>query len=75
MDTKAIVNTLYDGAIISGLTVAYAMIGSKFVGVDVGDPGRPTLNKVLKLTGAIAAAVATKDMLEQKNIIPVDPTI
>ena len=73
MDTKTIVNTLYDGAVIAGLTVGYSMGAEKILKIDIGDPGKPNLNRFLKLTGVVAAAVVTKDMLEQKNIIPKEP--
>ena len=75
MDTKTIVNTLYDGAIITGLTIVYAMVGEKIMRTEIGDPGKPTFNRFLKLSGAIVGAVATKDYLEQKNIIPAEPDL
>ena len=73
MDTKAIVNALYDGAVLTGLTVAYSMMSEKVFRMEVGDPGKPNLHRFIKLTGAVIAAVGTKDFLEKRDIIPAEP--
>ena len=75
MDTKKVMNTIYDGAILTGLTIVYSMAAEKLMRTDIGDPSRPTMNKSLKLAGAVIGAVATKDFLEQKNIIPAEPNL
>ena len=69
------INTLYDGAILTGLTIVYSMAAEKLMKTEIGDPGKPTMNRFLKLSGAIIGAVATKDYLEQKNIIPAEPNL
>ena len=70
MDTKTVMNTIYDGAILTGLTVAYAMLAKKMFKFDIGDPGKLSFNRFIKLSGAIIGAVATKDYLEKKDLIP-----
>ena len=52
MDTKTVVNTMYDGIVIAGLAMGYLMISSKFLKIDMGDPSRPNLIRLAKLGGA-----------------------
>ena len=75
MDTKALVDMAYDGAILTGLTVAYSMLSEKVFRMEVGDPGKPNFNRFIKLTGAVIAAVGTKQFLEKKDIIPAEPQL
>jgi hypothetical protein len=70
--TKDIVNTLYHSAVVTGLAVAYSMIGKKIVKFDVGDPSKPDLEDFLKLTAVITLSVASKDWLVIHKIIPED---
>ena len=49
MDTKSTLNTLYDGAVLSGLTIAYSMASEKVLRTEVGNPGKPSINKFIKL--------------------------
>lgn len=62
--------TLYDGAVLSALTIAYSFIGDKVLKTSIGDPSKPTLSKFVKLGVAVAAAVATKGELVKRNILP-----
>ena len=74
IDTKTMVNTLYDGAVISGLTVAYSMLASKLLTIPVeSSKTATTVKKFSILVGVITLSVATKDALEKNNILPVDP--
>ena len=75
MDTKMLVDTAYDGAILTGLTVGYSMLSEKVFRMEVGDPGKPNFNRFIKLTGAVILAVGTKKFLENKNFIPTEPTL
>ena len=75
MDTKSLINAAYDGAVLTGLTVAYSMLSEKVFRMEVGDPGKPNFNKFIKLTGAVIAAVSTKQFLEKKDIIPAEASL
>lgn len=71
-DTKAIVNTIYHSAVTTVLAVGYSMAGRKLIKFDVGDPARPDLTEVLKLTVVITLSTFTKDWLINSKIIPAD---
>ena len=70
-DGKEIVNMLYHAGVETLLTVGYAEIGKKIF-------KRPTqkvdlnMNDIGMLTIDILLAMATKDMLIKKGIIPAD---
>jgi energy-converting hydrogenase Eha subunit G len=70
--TKDIANTIYHSAVITSLAVGYAMIGRKLIKLDVGDPARPDMSEVLKLTVVITLSTITKDWLVNNKIIPAD---
>ena len=72
--TKLIVNGLYDGAVLSALTIANSFVLDKTLKMAPDSPKTSTsFKKFGSLAVAISAAVLEKDMLEQKNVIPVDP--
>ena len=70
--TKEIVNTIYHSAVTTILAVGFAMAGKKLIKFDVGDPARPDLTEVLKLTTVITLSTFTKDWLVNSKIIPAD---
>ena len=70
--TKDVVNTLYHSAIITGLAVAYSVIGKKLIELDVGDPAKLGITDFIKLTVVITLSVASKDWLVAHKIIPDD---
>jgi hypothetical protein len=57
--TKNNVNLLYLTAVLSGLTVGYAMLGKKLLRFNVGSPSNADLTDALKLSAAVSAAMAT----------------
>ena len=67
---KSIVNTVYHAVVISALSVGYAMIGKKALGMKVVDIGKTDANDAIKLVSIVSAAIFTKDYLVQQNIIP-----
>lgn len=69
-EMKNVINVLYHSAVMSGLTVAYAMAGKKILRFDVGDPSKAGFNEALKLTVAVSLATVTKDYLEKAKILP-----
>ena len=68
---KDIVNTVYHAAVLSGLTVAYSMLGSKMIKFDVGDPSKNTMT-MLKLIVPVSLSVITRDWLVTQGILPND---
>ena len=70
--TKDIANTTYHSAVTTLLAVTYSMIGRKLVKFDIGDPSRPGITEVLKLTVVVTLATFTKDWLVKNKIIPED---
>ena len=70
--TKDIANTTYHSAVTTLLAVTYSMIGRKLVKFDIGDPSRPDITEVLKLTVVVTLATFTKDWLVKNKIIPED---
>jgi hypothetical protein len=69
-DYKTVSNVLYHSAVLSGLTMGYAMLGKKLLRFDVGDPSKADLSEALKLTVAVSLATITKDYLEKSKILP-----
>lgn len=69
-DVKNIANLLYHSAVLSGLTVGYAMLGKKLLRFDVGDPSKADISEALKLTVAVSLSIVTKDYLEKSKILP-----
>lgn len=70
--TKSIANLLYHSAVLSGLTVGYAMLGKRLLRFNVGSPSNADLTDALKLSAAVSAAMVTKDYLEKSKILPPD---
>ena len=70
-DGKVVVNTLYHSAIVSGLAIAYASLGKKFL-----SGAAPKLDFVPRDVGMVvvdvALAMTTKDLLIKQGILPVD---
>ena len=73
IDPKSVGNTIYEGAVLSALTVGYAMAFKYFLKANLGDPSKPNLTEAMKLTGAVSLALITKGYLEKEKIIPDDP--
>lgn len=69
---KPFVNTLYEGAVVSGLAIGYSMLLENFTKMKVST-SKPDVKQFAILTGVVAASVATKEALERNGIIPSDP--
>ena len=68
-DGNKLVNELYHGAVVAGLSIGYAQLGKMIfkgptpkLDFDVKDAGM--------VVADVAAAIATKDFLVAQNIIP-----
>ena len=63
---KEIIDSIYDAAVVVGLTIGYGLIGKKVFGMT-----RPSakLNKkdTLKLTGYVSVAMMTRDYMVDKG--------
>ena len=70
--TKDILNTIYHSAITTTLAIAYAVMGRKLIKLDVGDPAKPNLTDMVKLTMIITAGDLTKDALIKYKLLPAD---
>ena len=69
-DTNTIVNSLYDGAIVSAFTIGYGMIAKKLLKTKTPSLEKFDVYDTAKLTGLIAASTVTRDMLVSKGYIP-----
>lgn len=69
---KDVLNTIYHSSLTTAIAVIYATLGRKLMKLDVGDPARPNLSDVFKLTMVITASDFTKDVLIKYNVIPAD---
>ena len=70
--TKDILNTIYHSAITTTLAIAYAVMGRKLIKLDVGEPAKPNLTDMVKLTMIITAGDLTKDALIKYKLLPAD---
>ena len=69
-ESKNFMNLAYRSAVVSGLTVGYAMLGKRLLRVKIGDPSNADLTEALKLAGAVTAAMVTQDYLIKAKILP-----
>ncbi len=69
--TKDVFNTIYHAAVLSGLTVAYSMIGKKLIKFDVGDPSKD-YETIFKLVIPVSLSVVTRDWLVHHGFLPND---
>ena len=70
MDQKTMVNMAYHAAVISALTMGYAMIGKKMLSMGTVDVGKADVNTVIKLTATVIAATWTAKWFTGQGIIP-----
>jgi hypothetical protein len=71
MSEKSVVNTLYHGAMVSGLTLGYAQLGRLLL--STAPPQlKPSGRDVGMLVLDVTAALATRDWLVAQGILPAD---
>ena len=74
MDNKKLINSLYDGAVLTGLTIANSYILNKTLSITIEAPKNATsIKKFGILALAISGAVLEKQYLDENNILPIDP--
>jgi hypothetical protein len=69
-DTKNIMNIVYHSAVLSGLAVAYTMLGRSLIKIRPADLGKLDFEDGAKLVTVITASIATKDFIVKQGIIP-----
>ncbi len=70
MDTKNIANTLYQGAVLSLLTVGYTMLSKKLLKIKPADLGKLDVEDTVKITATVGGALATQTWLVSQGILP-----
>ena len=66
---KEIIDSIYDSAVVVGLTIGYALAGKKIFGL--ARPGaKMDFEDGIKLTGYVAAGMMTKDYMVKQGWIP-----
>ena len=68
-NTKEVANLAYHAAVLTGLTIGFAQLGKK---IFKGNSPKLdfTANDMAMITGDVALAFATRDMLVKQGIIP-----
>lgn len=72
MSEKAVINTVYHAAVVSGLSVGYTMIAKKVFKMKSVDIGKMDVEDIMKTVAVVSAAMFTKDYLVKQGIIPND---
>ena len=73
-DMKTIINTLYDGGVLTALTIANSIVLDKTLKMGPESPkGSMSIKKFSTLALAVSGAVFIKKLLQEKAILPVDP--
>ena len=70
IDTSGIANTIYHGAVISGLSVGYSMIAYKLLRVTPPSLGRLNFEDAAKMTAIVSGALGTQSWLVAQGILP-----
>lgn len=60
---KDIANTIYNAAVVSGISLLYNMVAKKLIKFKPADLRRPDVEDTIKLVGSVALAMATRDYL------------
>ncbi len=69
---KPVINTLYEGAVVSALSIGFSMLLERFTKTKVSI-SKLGLKEFAMLTAVVTSSVATKEALERNGIIPSDP--
>ena len=70
MNTNDVINSVYHGAIIGGLTVGYSMILKKVLKIKPADLSKLDIEDSLKLSGTVGASLMTQKWLISQGILP-----
>ena len=68
--TKQIKESLYHAAVLSGLSIGYAVAGKTLLKMAPPSINKFDINDMLKLTVIVSAADMTKDYMVKQKIIP-----
>ena len=70
IDVNGIANTIYRGAVIGWLTMAYSMASKKLLKVKSPDLDRLSVEDAAKLTALVGGSLATQQWLVNQGILP-----
>jgi len=70
MNSSDIVNSLYHGVIVGGITMLYTMILKKTLKVRPADLDKFNIEDSIKLGGTLGAAMLTQTWLIKQSILP-----
>ena len=66
---KEVIDSVYDAVVVVGLTIGYALLGKKALGI--AKPGaKMDLEDGLKMTGYVAAGMISRDYMVKQGWIP-----
>ena len=70
IDVNSIANTIYHGAVIGRLTMAYSMASKKLLKVKSPDLDRLSVEDAAKLTALVGGSLATQQWLVNQGFLP-----
>ena len=70
MNTSDIVNSLYHGVLVGGITMLYTMILKKTLKVRPADLDKFNIEDSIKLGGTLGGAILTQTWLIKQGILP-----
>ena len=70
IDVNGIVNTIYPGAVIGGLSMVYSMASKKLLKVKEPDLDRLSVEDVTKLTALLGGSLVMQQWLVNQGILP-----
>ena len=70
IDVNGIANTIYHGAVIGGLSMAYSMASKKLLKVKSPDLDHLSIEDAAKLTALVGGSLATQQWLVNQGILP-----
>ena len=70
INVNSIANTIYYGAVIGGLSIAYSMASKKLLKVKSPDLDRLSVEDAVKLTALVGGSLATQQWLVNQGILP-----
>jgi hypothetical protein len=70
IDRKAILNTIYQSLLLSGVSVGYYYLLKRLLKINIGNPSTPNLEEILMLAGVIAAGNMSLAYLYESGMLP-----
>ena len=70
MDTSDVINSLYHGVVVGGITMAYTMLLKKTLKVRPADLDKFNIEDSIKLGGTLGAALMTQTWMVSQGWLP-----